>query len=801
MKNINKQLSFILLFIFLISIGYAQQNVFYYSNNKKIELFVDTNTLVLKSKTINLKNNKENQFQNLEVIDENQFNVFRISTLKENKYSKKAIITNLRDNKDTYCWYELKNNGNIIIPTGEIIFKPKKDITYITLLSKLKLNDKVSLTSINKYNYVLIDVKDVDQIFEIANVIYESGLVEWSHPNFWIPIVKSSNDPLFGQQYYLKNTGQTGGVSGIDINVESAWCISKGTNIKVGVIDDGVEAHEELTGRLLAGFTPRNSIGYGAPTSTSKHGQACAGIIGAAQNNTIGISGVAPECKIIPINVQYDGLETTYNFADAINWTWATGNVDVISCSLGIPGLAEDGFDAIITSVTNARTLGRGGKGCPVVFASGNALPYAGVSFPASINNVIAVGAIDKLGNIWDYSCRGVQMDLVAPSGNISSQGGGDVQTTDRIGNNGYNSTNYMSNFGGTSAACPQVAGIAALMLAANPNLTETQVRTKLQQTATDMGSVGFDNTFGYGRVNAINAVQSAFNISINGSNSICNGSQTYSLVGLPTGATVIWSRTPTNTTTLVQGNNVATLTKTGDGLVTLSATITYCGQTSYLIAKSINVGFPFTLWDVNGCQYPEAAIAEDLDGSPCNTQCYTPSDNKWWCAQPVYNATNVTWQKVWSVPSTYNFWSGSWSGNSNNVSIIFKSPNQSVVLKTIISNACGSIEQYYCFSSTNILCSGNFRTADCKQYEVSLIKNTHRLSIHEKSEKCEGTNKSQINLIQIVDKVGNIVNEQKINDRQQVYELDLSTVKNDVYFVLLQYDNYVETHQIGIFK
>ncbi|HNN32040.1 MAG TPA: S8 family serine peptidase, partial [Chitinophagaceae bacterium] len=743
MKNLNKQLSFVLLLIFLISSGFSKQKTFYYSNNTKVELDIDTNILVFKSKTLTNVEIIKNQFKNIAFIEQTKNEVIRLDATKELKNSKSEILIDLKKNKDTYSWFELKDGKNIIIPTGEIIFKPKNGVEYKSILSKLKLENKVEFKSINEYNYVMISTHEINSIFEIANNIYESGLVEFSHPNFWIPIELTTNDPLYNQQYYLKNTGQTGGTNGIDINVESAWCISTGNNIRVAVIDDGVEAHEDIAGRVAIGFTPRNNSGLGTPNISGSHGQACAGIIGASQNNSIGVSGVAPNCIIVPVNIFWDGFETTIDLANAINWAWNQGQADVLSNSWGYntSSQTQPGFDVIISAINNARTLGRGGKGCLVVFSSGNALPFSTVYFPGNVNNVITVGAIDRSGNIWNYSCRGSEMDLVAPSGNVNNIG--DVVTTDRMGNNGYTNTNYTSTFGGTSAACPQVAGIAALMLAANPNLTETQVRTKLQQTATDMGTVGFDNTFGYGRVNAINAVQSALNISINGSNSICNGSQTYSLVGLPTGATVIWSRTPTNTTTLVQANNVATLTKTGDGLVTLAATITYCGQTSYLIAKSINVGFPFTLWDANGCQYPEAAIAEDLDGSPCNTQCYTPSGNKWWCAQPVYNATNVTWQKMWSIPSTYNFWSGSWSGNSNNVSIMFKSPNQSVVLKTTISNPCGSIEQYYCFSSTNVLCSGNFRTADCKQYEVSLLKNTSRLSIHEKSEKCEGTNKT----------------------------------------------------------
>ena len=103
----------------------------------------------------------------------------------------------------------------------------------------------------------------------------------------------------------MKNTGQNGGKSGIDINVESAWAITTSSNnIRVAVIDDGVENHEDLNGRVLQGFTPLNANGFGTPTTQNVpgiiigHGEACAGII-AASHNTIGIAGVAPNVQLV----------------------------------------------------------------------------------------------------------------------------------------------------------------------------------------------------------------------------------------------------------------------------------------------------------------------------------------------------------------------------------------------------------------------------------------------------------------------------------------------------------------------
>ena len=85
----NKIQNFILLLVCIISTGYAQQNVFYYSNNKRIELLVDTNTIVVKTKTIDLKGN---QYQNLQIIDEDKHHVLRLNTSKEKLKSKLRIL-------------------------------------------------------------------------------------------------------------------------------------------------------------------------------------------------------------------------------------------------------------------------------------------------------------------------------------------------------------------------------------------------------------------------------------------------------------------------------------------------------------------------------------------------------------------------------------------------------------------------------------------------------------------------------------------------------------------------------------
>ncbi|WP_074453461.1 S8 family peptidase, partial [Tannerella forsythia] len=477
-------------------------------------------------------------------------------------------------------------NKELLYVTGEILLAPKKGIEINQIIALTKNNVKVTYRS--KYNTFVLDVNDWSKLFEYANRIYESGKVEYCHPNFSFPLRKTQTqtDPLYPQQYYLNNTGQFGGTNNIDINAPEAWNITTGnTSVRVAVIDDGVEAHEDMAGRLLPGFTARSSAENpnrnGAPNNTNPpstpypndndspigHGQACAGII-AANHNGMGIRGIAPQVRIIPINIFNDWFidqifnenywmdfvryrETVQDIANAIDAAWDTHSADILSNSWGY-GTTPNSADAIVAAINRARTQGRNGRGCPVIFASGNAWGQQGVTdvaFPGNVEGVITVGAIDNRGNIWNYSQRGASMDLVAPSGGVP----GNIVTTDRMGNFGYNNTNYTNTFNGTSAACPQVAGVAALMLSVRPDLTEAQVRTILQNTARDLGSAGFDNTYGYGLVDAHAAVAPR----LSGPSSVCDQA-TYTVENLPQGATVQWS-VSNNNVTLTSGQGTHT--------------------------------------------------------------------------------------------------------------------------------------------------------------------------------------------------------------------------------------------------
>jgi subtilisin family serine protease len=360
--------------------------------------------------------------------------------------------------------------------------------------------------------YYLVEFESSLVAMEMANLIYESGIAKFSHVDFYTPIEKFQ-DPLFDAQFQMHNVGQTidgyAGQVDCDVDALEAWDITLGSpNVIVSVIDDGMESHPDFndsngTSRLLDGYTPTNG-GDGTPTSTGKHGVACAGIISASHDG-VGVMGVSPLSKMLSVNI-FSGGETTSDLAQAFTWSVDNG-ADVISNSWGYTSCAAS-FSNITNAINDAATNGRGGKGCVIVFASGNN-NFPCVTYPGKLPSVIAVGAVTNQGQRSWYSNYGSELDLVAPS-----NGKAGVRTTDRMGSAGYSFTNYTNSFGGTSAACPVVSGVAALVLAVNPNLTAVEIATLLNDTADDMGDVGVDNQYANGRVNALTAIECAIDTS-----------------------------------------------------------------------------------------------------------------------------------------------------------------------------------------------------------------------------------------------------------------------------------------------
>lgn len=373
------------------------------------------------------------------------------------------------------------------------------------------------------YATIVLDVPNINQVLPLANAIRESGLVDFAHPDLYAEL-NHTNDPLFGEQFQMHNTGQTidgfTGTADADANALEAWGITLGSSsITVAVIDDGVEAHEDLS-TPSAGFSPANG-GNGTPNSSGAHGQACAGII-AGLHNGIGVQGVAPNVDLITGNI-FLGGETTQDLANTITWAKNQG-ADVMSNSWGYSSCTFSS-STLTSALNDANSTGRSGLGCVIVFASGNDYGSC-VSYPANVSSVIAVGAFGNDGIKSSYSNAGSALDLSAPSNDISSAGflsGAGVRTVDRMGSAGYSSGNYTTSFGGTSAACPVVAGVAALVLSVDGSLNSGDVKNILYATAKDFGASGFDNSYGWGAVDAEAAVIAAGGSGGGGGGSSCS--------------------------------------------------------------------------------------------------------------------------------------------------------------------------------------------------------------------------------------------------------------------------------------
>jgi subtilisin family serine protease len=631
------------------------QSLYRYQGSK-IDLRIDTTLYFIQT--------KEDLAESLNSILETKIQVGEIPAFQRISLNRFLIAGKIpKDRSNDYFSSLYRDNENeyiIILP--RIGLSLKRGSTLLPILEKFE--GKLRIESESKQHYILIcDVSNSEEMLKIAEDLSNENDILWCEPEF-LSEYRYAN-PLYPYQYYLRNTGQFSGTVGIDINVSPAWNITNGSPcITVAVIDAGVERnHEDLGGRVLEGFTIDNPTGLGEPQNENDldpkaHGMACAGII-AASNNTLGIRGIASNINILPVNIVPDpytiingvtitGFGTNIEIAQAIDW--ASDRADILSCSWGGTYFSIEISDAI----DRARTFGRNDLGSVVVCASGNNWPDASdISFPANLDGVISVGAIDNKGLIWGYSQRGTSLDLVAPSGDISLAG--NVRTTDRMDEAGYNTGNYMPNFGGTSAACPQVAGVAALVLSVKPDISEAQVTTILQQTATDMGSSGFDITYGYGRVNAYAAIQTV-SPTITGPSIVCNTNSTFTISGYPPGATCTWAfssglvtpNSGSGTSAVFHGTSCSVI---GEGNLTFTVNIPDCGQ-FYVTKKDIVINGPdysdvyISVLDSYGQTLPQQSLLCPYtvyhiyvhNNSICSTSNYTWDIPSGWTLNYSYN-------------------------------------------------------------------------------------------------------------------------------------------------------------------
>ena len=325
-----------------------------------------------------------------------------------------------------------------------------------------------SMKTVGTEEIAVLKVPEGEAIDTYVDELEGRNDIEHVEPDYLIDLAYTPSDPYFiPYQYHHKN-----------IEVEKAWDKTMGSsNVIVAVLDSGFDLnHQDLKNQIVS---PYSTVSTGM--SVDDHGTHVAGIIAGQNDNNLFGSGVAPDTSIMPVDVFVGEQAYSSDVIEGIYYAVGAG-ADIINMSLGSYNYSTAYNNAVQYAYQS---------GVVVIAASGN----DGISqsmYPASYENVISVGSTDSYDALSYFSNYGYNIDIVAPGSGI------------------YSTLPY-NNFGGmsgTSMATPVVAGVAALVLANEPDMTNDEVVNRLLSTTIDLGSYGADYYYGNGLVNAKQALQ-----------------------------------------------------------------------------------------------------------------------------------------------------------------------------------------------------------------------------------------------------------------------------------------------------
>ncbi|MFM9863313.1 MAG: S8 family peptidase, partial [Micropepsaceae bacterium] len=463
---------------------------------------------------------------------------FEIVSVDDHSVDADRTLDVIRADKEVSVGTHVFHRGKgeaMYVPTGEVYIKFKKG-TKPAVKQKLMEKHGLMLREARGEDALIVSVTtESSNPVKVAAALQQESCVDIAEPDLATKAAVKARrldveDTLMADQWHLRNTGFHLGTSsmllkGADARVIDAWG-SGGTTgldrVVIAVIDDGFDLdHPDFKrqGKTVHPWDFKRASTDPRPDDGDWHGTACAGVATASLGGGR-VVGAAPGCTLMPVrwgfNLADREIENWFEYVTA-KGAW------VVSCSWGAldPNfpLSTRAQDA----VAKCAREGRGGLGCVVVFAAGNEKsdindPNNGTVSGFAIHpDVVAVAASNSVDKRSHYSNFGTEISVCAPSNGAGGVGIITSDVTDPTGSmRGYATGDYTDDFGGTSSACPLVAGVAALVLSVAPGLSAREVKSILQRSArkigkkTDYDANGHSRYFGFGCVNADAAVKLA---------------------------------------------------------------------------------------------------------------------------------------------------------------------------------------------------------------------------------------------------------------------------------------------------
>lgn len=382
----------------------------------------------------------------------------------------KPFLAGLRTINGRYDWISggvqmAKRKGHPAFVLGQLIVKFKPG-TARSRIDAMYRNAGHKLLRRDGYlKYDVIQVKDVRRAVKLYK---KHPLVQYAHPNYYRSLSATPNDPLFRYQWGLEK-----------ISTPSAWNTTVGSNrVVVAILDTGIQHnHPDLAAKLMQGY---NFVANNRRWNDDNgHGTHVAGIVGAITNNSIGVAGTSPLCRLLPVKTHNaQGLATIDAIVRGIVYA-ANRGAHVINMSFGGYSYAQAEADACRYAWN---------RGSVLVAAAGNESTNR-YTYPSAFSTVIGVAATSQSDARASFSNYGRWVNLAAPGVNILST---------------YINSTYRYMYG-TSQATPFVAGVCALLAA--QGRTKLGIVRSLQGTADRIAGTG--TLWIYGRINAHRAVRS----------------------------------------------------------------------------------------------------------------------------------------------------------------------------------------------------------------------------------------------------------------------------------------------------